>query len=77
MSEACSADEGILEWRVYSTKDMVNWTDHDSPLAIESFDWADDRANYNEYLVTVWDIVSKHPKIKNNSHIMFELETFQ
>ena len=23
--------------------------------------------DYNEYLVTVWDIVSKHPKIKNNS----------
>lgn len=24
--------------------DMVNWTDHGSPLAIESFEWADDRA---------------------------------
>lgn len=34
----------MQEWRVYSTKDMVNWTDHGSPLAIESFDWADDRA---------------------------------
>lgn len=32
------------EWRVYSTKDMVNWTDHGSPLALESFTWADDRA---------------------------------
>ena len=32
------------EWRVYSTRDMVNWTDHGSPLAIESFAWADDRA---------------------------------
>lgn len=32
------------EWRVYSTEDMVNWTDHGSPLAIESFAWADDRA---------------------------------
>ena len=31
----------MQEWRVYSTKDMVNWTDHGSPLAIESFDWAD------------------------------------
>ena len=30
----------MQEWRVYSTKDMVNWTDHGSPLAIESFDWA-------------------------------------
>lgn len=29
--------------------------------------------DYNEYLVTVWDIVSKHPKIKNNPYIMFEL----
>ena len=34
----------MQEWRAYSTKDMVNWTDHGSPLAIESFDWADDRA---------------------------------
>lgn len=34
----------MQEWRVYSTKDMVNWTDHGSPLAIESFEWADDRA---------------------------------
>ena len=34
----------MQEWRVYSTKDMVNWTDHGSPLAIESFAWADDRA---------------------------------
>lgn len=34
----------MQEWRVYSTRDMVNWTDHGSPLAIESFDWADDRA---------------------------------
>lgn len=34
----------MQEWRVYSTDDMVNWTDHGSPLAIESFEWADDRA---------------------------------
>lgn len=34
----------MQEWRVYSTEDMVNWTDHGSPLAIESFEWADDRA---------------------------------
>lgn len=34
----------MQEWRVYSTRDMVNWTDHGSPLAIESFEWADDRA---------------------------------
>ncbi|MDE6143765.1 MAG: family 43 glycosylhydrolase, partial [Muribaculaceae bacterium] len=34
----------MQEWRVYSTADMVNWTDHGSPLAIEDFEWADDRA---------------------------------
>lgn len=34
----------MQEWRVYSTTDMVNWTDHGSPLALESFDWAKDRA---------------------------------
>ncbi|MBQ7442877.1 MAG: family 43 glycosylhydrolase [Bacteroidaceae bacterium] len=34
----------MQDWRVYSTRDMVNWTDHGSPLALESFTWADDRA---------------------------------
>ena len=34
----------MQEWRVYSTQDMVNWVDHGSPLALESFSWADDRA---------------------------------
>ena len=32
------------EWRIYSSSDMVNWTDHGSPLNLESFSWADDRA---------------------------------
>ena len=34
----------MQEWRIYSTQDMVNWTDHGSPLALEDFTWADDRA---------------------------------
>ena len=34
----------MQEWRAYSTRDMVNWEDHGSPLALESFSWADDRA---------------------------------
>ncbi len=34
----------MLEWRVYSTSDMVNWTDHGSPLSLDDFTWADDRA---------------------------------
>lgn len=29
--------------------------------------------DYNRFLIKVWDIVSAHPKIKNNSDIMFEL----
>lgn len=32
------------EWRVFSSKDMVNWTDLGVPLSLASFDWADDRA---------------------------------
>lgn len=34
----------MQDWRVYSTTDMVNWTDHGSPLALEDFTWANDRA---------------------------------
>lgn len=28
------------DWRVYSTKDVVNWTDHGSPLHYRDFSWA-------------------------------------
>ncbi|WP_310742331.1 family 43 glycosylhydrolase [Microbispora sp. H13382] len=28
------------EWRVWSSADMVNWTDHGSPLSVASFSWA-------------------------------------
>ena len=34
----------MYEWRVYSSSDMVNWTDHGSLLNLSSFSWADDRA---------------------------------
>jgi arabinoxylan arabinofuranohydrolase len=27
------------DWRVYSTVDMANWTDHGSPLSYKSFSW--------------------------------------
>lgn len=30
----------MKEWRVWSTTDMVNWTDHGSPLSLASFSWA-------------------------------------
>ena len=34
----------MYEWRVYSSSDMVNWTDHGPLLSLASFSWADDRA---------------------------------
>lgn len=34
----------MTKWRVYSTEDMVNYTDHGSPISLESFSWARDRA---------------------------------
>ncbi|THV30313.1 family 43 glycosylhydrolase [Glycomyces paridis] len=30
----------MREWRVWSSDDMVNWTDHGSPLSIDTFSWA-------------------------------------
>ncbi|MDH7460023.1 glycoside hydrolase family 43 protein [Chitinophagaceae bacterium 26-R-25] len=34
----------MTKWRVASSEDMVNWTDHGSPISLESFSWARDRA---------------------------------
>ncbi len=34
----------MYQWRVYSTTDMANWTDHGELLGLDSFSWADDRA---------------------------------
>jgi beta-xylosidase len=34
----------MTKWRVFSSDDMVNWTDHGSPISLESFSWARDRA---------------------------------
>ncbi|WP_436531539.1 glycoside hydrolase family 43 protein [Actinoplanes sp. HUAS TT8] len=30
----------MKEWRVYSSSDMVNWTDHGSPMSLTTFSWA-------------------------------------
>jgi arabinoxylan arabinofuranohydrolase len=30
----------MKEWRVYSSADMVNWTDHGSPMNVATFSWA-------------------------------------
>lgn len=34
----------MTKWHIYSSDDMVNWTDHGSPISLESFSWARDRA---------------------------------
>lgn len=34
----------MLEWRVYSTTDMVNWTDRGSPLSYKTFSWSGGKA---------------------------------
>lgn len=34
----------MYDWKCYSTKDMVNWTDHGTVLSLNTFDWAQDRA---------------------------------
>ncbi len=30
----------MKDWRCYSSQDMVNWTDHGSPLSLKDFSWA-------------------------------------
>jgi arabinoxylan arabinofuranohydrolase len=30
----------MRDWRVWSSADMVNWTDHGSPLSVATFSWA-------------------------------------
>lgn len=34
----------MFDWRCYSTKDMVNWTDHGKIFSLDDITWADDRA---------------------------------
>lgn len=34
----------MIDWRLYSTKDMVNWTDHGSPAGLHTFSWSTDSA---------------------------------
>lgn len=30
----------MRDWRLYSSADMVNWTDHGTPLSVSAFSWA-------------------------------------
>jgi MYXO-CTERM domain-containing protein len=32
------------DWRLYSTTDMVNWTDHGTPAGLKTFSWSTDSA---------------------------------
>ncbi|WP_155340974.1 family 43 glycosylhydrolase [Acrocarpospora corrugata] len=34
----------MRDWRVYSSTDMANWTDHGSPMSLATFAWADANA---------------------------------
>ena len=34
----------MLDWRCYSTKDMVNWEQHGPIFSLDDISWADDRA---------------------------------
>lgn len=34
----------MRDWRCFSTKDMVNWTDHGVIFSLDDIEWADDRA---------------------------------
>ncbi|GAT70450.1 glycoside hydrolase [Planomonospora sphaerica] len=34
----------MRDWRVYSSADMANWTDHGSPMSLATFAWADANA---------------------------------
>ena len=62
----------MQEWRVYSTQDMVNWQDHGSPLALETFSWADDRAWAGQTIERdgkVYWYICAHSKISNGMAI--------
>lgn len=34
----------MFDWRCFSTKDMVHWTDHGKIFSLDDIEWADDRA---------------------------------
>ncbi|MGC5051517.1 family 43 glycosylhydrolase [Micromonospora sp. DT48] len=34
----------MRDWRVFSSADMVNWTDHGTPMSLSTFAWADANA---------------------------------
>lgn len=42
--QECQEDFWMKDWHVFSTDDLVNWTDHGACLSLENVDWADNYA---------------------------------
>ena len=42
--EECQDDFHMKDWRVFSTDDLVHWTDHGAPMSVKDLSWADDYA---------------------------------
>jgi len=51
----------MKDWHVYSTVDVVNWTDRGSPLSLKTFAWARHdawAAHWGDIVVLVWSMRS-------------------
>lgn len=42
--EECQPDFWMKNWHVFSSSDLVNWTDHGACLSVENLSWADNYA---------------------------------
>ncbi|MCA9733861.1 secretion protein, partial [candidate division KSB1 bacterium] len=42
--EECQPDFFMKNWHVFSSSDLVNWTDHGPILSVEQLSWADNYA---------------------------------
>ncbi|MDQ8204481.1 family 43 glycosylhydrolase [Pelagicoccus sp. SDUM812003] len=42
--EECQEDFWMKDWHVFSSDDLVNWTDHGAVLSVEDLSWADNYA---------------------------------
>ncbi|MBN2167113.1 MAG: family 43 glycosylhydrolase [Marinilabiliaceae bacterium] len=40
----CQEDFWMKDWHVFSTDDLINWTDHGAVLSVEELSWADNYA---------------------------------
>lgn len=42
--EACQEDFWMKDWHVFSSDDLINWTDHGACLSVDDLSWADNYA---------------------------------